>query len=531
MHYDKTWTFLTKTEFTKIQGSFELKNEKKEQDRRMWLWGWQKLPNKILHWEELNWFISIPSGLRGFWNFESHYWEIGKVTHPEIKNSFKGNELDLRQDDVVKSLLAKDVWFGHISTGVWKTMITAKIIKEKSVKTLIVVSGIELMNQMKNDLEEIFWEKYPTINGKTWIVKQILIPDELLEKTIDQWAVLLREKELLFLTDEQKEIVWDSKTLGYKNKFFNQWQLKSLKKLKNKIKKFKDQREFYEEINHKKLEKIMMSDIIIANIDTLVTLPKEEFFEKIDLTIMDEVDSYLSADRRREMVWQKINSKYIYWVTGTIQLNYVSDKVFEMHLGPKSELLEKHFSPSIFKVMSEFRYHLDDLKKFHELKEAVYWDHSRNNLIINTIVKTLWKSKWVVFSEYIDHAKILKEKLEDKWIKCFMLIGEIKDKERLEIKKQLKEYEWVCILIGSVKIIWRWFNIPELSVGYLTTVEKFKSNIEQYVWRIIRIFPWKTSCRWYDFIDPWCKILLNQSKARSSTYKKEFPKSSMEFYA
>lgn len=530
MHYNRHWTFLTLAEFKKFQKSFELKNEKREQDRRMWLWGWQKLPVKILHWKEVNWFISIPSGLRGFLSFQDLYGDLAKVIHPEINNPFKGNELDLKQNKVITELLNKDVWYGHISTGVWKTMITAKIIKQKSVKTLIVVSGIELMTQMRNDLEEVFWEKYPTIDGKSGIVKQILIENKELEKIILQWEVLLREKELWYLSDEQKEIVWDSKTIAYKEKFFNQWQLKALKKLKNKIKGFKDQREFYEEINYKKLNKVMDSNIVIANIDTLVTLPVEEFFSKFDLTIMDEVDSYLSADRRREMVWQKINSKYIYGVTGTIQLNYTSDKVFDMYLGPKAELLEKHFSPDIYKVMSELRYHLDDLTKFHELKKAVYWDEDRNNLIVDTVLKTIWNKKWILFSEYIEHAKILKEKLENKWIKCFMLIGEVKEKERLEIKKQLKEHKWTCVLIGSVKIVWRWFNIPELSVGYLTTVEKFKSNIEQYVWRIIRIFPWKTSCTWYDFIDPWCKTLLNQSKSRGTTYKKEFPNSNIEFY-
>jgi hypothetical protein len=66
-----------------------------------------------------------------------------------------------------------------------------------------------------------------------------------------------------------------------------------LKRFKTKIKTFKDERKFNEEINHKKLDKILDSNIIIANIDTLVTLPKGEFFEKFDLTIMDEVDTYL----------------------------------------------------------------------------------------------------------------------------------------------------------------------------------------------------------------------------------------------
>lgn len=503
MHYNKDWTFLTIEEFKTVRDSFELKNEKREQDRRMWLWGWQKQPTKILHWKKLNWYISIPSWLRGFWDFNNQYWNIKKVEHPELINPYKWNELDLKQDKFIEELLQNDIWYWHCSTWIWKTFITAKIISIKSVKTLIVVSWIELMRQMQKDLEDIFWEKYPTINWTTWIVKKILIPDQELEADISKWESLIANETSPF----------------------------KLKRLKKKLSILKKERKFTEEINYKKLDKVLSSNIVIANIDTLVTLPKEEFFQKFDLTIMDEVDSYLSADRRREMIWEKINSKFTYWLTWTIKLNYISDKVFEMYLWPKSSLIEKHFSPNIYKVMTDFSYHLDDMKKFHELKEAVYWSESRNNLIINTIVKTLWKSKWILFSEYIEHAKHLKEQLENKWVKCFMLIWEVKKADRIRIKKELKEYKWACILIGSVKVVWRWFNVPELSVWYLTTVEKFKSNIEQYVWRIIRKFPWKTEAIWYDFIDPWCRVLLNQSKARNTTYRKEFPNSKIEFYS
>lgn len=502
MFYNKEWTFLTKEEFSKIKDKFELTNEKKEQSRRMWLWGWEKLPNKIIHWEEIKWLISIPSGLKAFWDFENLYWDIKNVTHPEINNPYKGNELDLKQDKVIGELLKKDIWYWHFSTGVGKTMCIAKIIKEKSVKTLIIVSWIELMNQMRKDLEEIFWEKYPVIDGKSWIIKQILVENKFLESRINEVVNLIELEDI-----------------EYKKK-----------RLNKKLKEIKEEREYEEKINYKKLEKILESNIVIANIDTLITLPKNEFFSKFDLTLMDEVDCYFSADRRRDMLWKKINSKFMYWLTWTIKVNYTSDKVFDMYLWPKSELLEKHFSPKIYKVMTNFEYFLDDMKKFHELKKAVYGDESRNNLIVNTVMETLWNNKWILFSEYIDHAKILKEKLEGKWVKCFMLIWEIKEKERLEIKKELKEYKWTCMLIGSVKIIGRWFNVPELSVWYLTTAEKFTSNIEQYVWRIIRIFPGKIKAEWYDFIDTWCKVLLNQSKSRTGTYKKEFPDSTINFY-
>lgn len=447
MYYNKQGTFLNVKKFKEIHTSFELKNEKKTQMKRMWMWGWHKLSDKIKHWEITpdKKYVSIPAWLRWFWEFEDRYPLPTRVKFPKLINPYKWNKLDLKQDKAVDSLLKKEVGLLHASTWVWKTNISAKIIKELEVRTLIVVSWIELMNQMKKDLKEVFWITYKTLSGSK--TKQ---------KTADE-------------------------------------------------------------------------SIIIANIDTLVK-QYNSFFEMFDLVILDEVDTYFSSDTRREMMWKKLNMKYIYWLTGTIKINYIPDKIFDIYFWPKTELLEKHFNPEIKKIMTEFTYQLDDMKKFHELKEALYTAEDRNDLIIKVIKETLWNNKWIVFSEYINHAKLLKEKIEANWIKCFLLIWEVKDTERQEIKKQLIKYNWPCVLIGSVKIIWRWFNVPELSVWYLTTCEKFTSNISQYVWRIIRKFEWKTEARWFDFIDPWCKVLLNQSKSRSTTYRKEFPSSSIEFY-
>ena len=97
------------------------------------------------------------------------------------------------------------------------------------------------------------------------------------------------------------------------------------------------------------------------------------------------------------------------------------------------------------------------------------------------------------------------------------------------IKEEIKKHNWPCILIGHVKIIWRGYNLPELSVWYFVTVEKFKSNVEQYIWRIIRKFKDKTSCDWYDFCDIKVKFLASQSYNRDWTYKKEFPKSPIKY--
>ncbi len=61
--------------------------------------------------------------------------------------------------------------------------------------------------------------------------------------------------------------------------------------------------------------------------------------------------------------------------------------------------------------------------------------------------------------------------------------------ERERMRKEIIDYPGKCILIGSVKILGRGFDLPALDLGVLTTAEKFESNIFQYAGRIIRTSP------------------------------------------
>jgi len=447
MFFSKQWTFINQETFLKVKESFTTNNEKKSHQKRLWFWGWQKLPDEIKHFEKIWENYLVPPGIRSYrkHKMQDKYIMWSAIDFPELYNPNKWNELDERQNKVVHELLENDVWLLHASTWVWKTYITAKLIKNIWRKTLVVVPGIELMNQMKKDLQWIFWKEYKTISSTSW-------------------------------------------------------------KQKN-----------------------ASDDICIVNIDSLVKQEKE-FFEMFDLCILDEADTYIGSDTRREIIWKSITCKHIYALTGTIKVNHTPEKVLNIYFGKKTELLEKHFSPDIYRVLTDFSFNIDDMKEFHNLKKNLYCDNTRNNLIVKTVLETLGERKWILFSEYVEHAKYIKSLAEEAGIKCFLLIGEIDDKQRKQIKEDLIKHKWRCLLIGSVKIIGRWFNVPELSVWYLTTAEKFVSNIEQYVWRIIRKFPWKESCEWYDFVDPGSRNLFNQSKSRLSTYKKEFPKSSINYY-
>jgi len=242
------------------------------------------------------------------------------------------------------------------------------------------------------------------------------------------------------------------------------------------------------------------------------------------LILLDEADCYLGSDDRRDWV-SSLSPEYMYALTGTIKINDMDDSVFEIHYGPTTRLEMLHLTPHYVQVLSNFRFQLDDMSEFHELKAALYADPDRNRLVIWTVTTAIknWNKKGIVFTEHVDHARWLCEALESMGIKSYLLIGEVSKDDRERIRQDAKDCDGSVVIVGSVKIIGRWFDLPELSFAVLTTAEKFVSNIEQYMGRIIRKFDGKPQPVFYDITDHMQYLLNNQSKSRASTFRKTFP--------
>lgn len=54
----------------------------------------------------------------------------------------------------------------------------------------------------------------------------------------------------------------------------------------------------------------------------------------------------------------------------------------------------------------------DALTEFHMIKEELYNNTQRNNLIVSTITETIGKNKGILFTDRIEHAKYMVEKLQ-----------------------------------------------------------------------------------------------------------------------
>lgn len=260
--------------------------------------------------------------------------------------------------------------------------------------------------------------------------------------------------------------------------------------------------------------------ITILNIDSH---DKIEDYTQFGTILIDECDCMLNADKRRDWVGT-LSPEFMYSFTGTTELQDFWSNVFRAYCGVTTTLHLHRLTPKYERVLSTFQYELDDLKDFHELKKAMYADETRNNLIVNTVLEKGKGRKGIVFCDSVDHAKFLVETLQKKGVKTYLMIGEVSNEEREIIRKEAKEYQGDLVIVGSARIIGRWFDLPELSYAVFTIPEKFNSSILQYIGRIIRPFEGKGEPVFYDIVDFQTNILNNQAKSRLATYKKSFTK-------
>lgn len=237
---------------------------------------------------------------------------------------------------------------------------------------------------------------------------------------------------------------------------------------------------------------------------------------------LDEAHCYFS-DARREWLWS-LSPEYMFWLTATPKVNDLEDKVFDIYFWKKiiTTGISVH-TPNYNQVISHFNFQIDDTSQFHELEEALYASERRNQLIADVVCRYIPNKKWLVFCKQIIHAKTIQAMLDARWIKTYLMIGEVSLEEREKIRNDVIAYKWSCVIIGSVQIIGTWFNIPELSFALLTIPVKFSSSIEQFVGRLSRVYEWKPQAEFFEITDHLVPLLNRQSISRVRTYKQTYP--------
>lgn len=103
----------------------------------------------------------------------------------------------------------------------------------------------------------------------------------------------------------------------------------------------------------------------------------------------------------------------------------------------------------------------------------------------------------------------------------FILNGSQGKKERAAILKAIHEtpQESALIIVATGQYLGEGFDCPQLDTLFLAFPVAFKGKLIQYIGRIMRELPGKTSAEVYDYVDAQEPVLKHMFYRRRKTYK------------
>lgn len=267
-------------------------------------------------------------------------------------------------------------------------------------------------------------------------------------------------------------------------------------------------------------EKDLSGDIVIGLINSLNKLKPVAYCDLFDVIIVDEVHHCSSIPTEKEKQNNEMGMYYKF-LTGCLApvrvgLTATVDEegteramAAEGLIGPVigkftfGEAVEtkRIAKPKLKLIPIPINLNTKEVRSYHDVYNiGIVFNRIRNNIIADYIVEQTKLGKTsLVFVKFIPHAEKLTEMIKSKGVPCEYVIGEVKDREREEIKIQLSNKKLMCVVATAA---WReGVNLPALDIvinaaGYLSE----KPTI-QMAGRVLRIAEGKTEGIIVDFLD------------------------------
>ncbi|EHI98779.1 type III restriction protein res subunit [Clostridium sp. DL-VIII] len=269
----------------------------------------------------------------------------------------------------------------------------------------------------------------------------------------------------------------------------------------------------------------------IIDIATMQTLNKIDNLDNIlnnyGQIIIDECHHI--AAFTLEKIMKAAKSKYVLGLTATPNRKDKYDKIITMQCGPivhkaVSKIInEKKVAHMLIPRINEMQSDKDLSKlKLTELYNEIINDKSRNQLIINDIIKVFeLGSTPLILTERIEHLNILSNMLSEHIDKIIILKGGMKTKQRKSALDMIKSFskDERFILIATGKLIGEGFDESRLDTLFLTMPISWKGVLEQYAGRLQRMYEGKNIVKIYDYIDNNVPILVKMYNKRLKGYK------------
>ena len=206
-------------------------------------------------------------------------------------------------------------------------------------------------------------------------------------------------------------------------------------------------------------------------------------------------------------------SKLIFWHLGDVH-----------HEVDKNYLIEAGFvlpADVIFRE-TDFRPFHDPVLEYSKMLSELTTDDERNRLIAADIARESQDTPGVclVLTDRKKHCETLQAIMKYKHnVSADILTGDLSSSQRLEIVQRLDQGR-VKVLIATGQLIGEGFDCRQLSTLFLATPVRFSGRVLQYLGRVLRPAPAKSSARVFDYVDVHVDPLMAAAKARRKVYRR-----------
>ena len=206
-------------------------------------------------------------------------------------------------------------------------------------------------------------------------------------------------------------------------------------------------------------------------------------------------------------------SKLIFWHLGDVH-----------HEVDKNYLIEAGFvlpADVIFRE-TDFRPFHDPVMAYSKMLSELTTDDERNRLIAADIARESQDTPGVclVLTDRKKHCETLQAIMKYKHnVSADILTGDLSSSQRLEVVQRLNQGR-VKVLIATGQLIGEGFDCRQLSTLFLATPVRFSGRVLQYLGRVLRPAPAKSSARVFDYVDVHVDPLVAAAKARRKVYRR-----------
>ena len=154
-------------------------------------------------------------------------------------------------------------------------------------------------------------------------------------------------------------------------------------------------------------------------------------------------------------------------------------------------------------------------------------EHRLNQIVQDVLVAAAHGANILVLTTWVDHLNAITERLRSSGKAVTVLSGTMKARERRRIIGELANRSpgaEPLLIVGTGSFIGEGFDCPALDTLFLAAPITFKNRLVQYIGRVTRPYPSKTTATVHDYHDELTPVIASSLKKRAPGYiKMGFP--------